>query len=87
MPTYDYECSNCNHTFTEFCSISKRFDPENSPCAKCKQLSVKLIIGASSLISPFAVDGLKKPQSDFRERMQQIKHGYKNVKSVKLKDY
>lgn len=86
MPTYDYTCSKCGHTFEKICRIDSRLDAEQEPCPSCNtESSVNLTLNAPSLVSPFRVDGLVKPKGDFRERMKQIKQtsGKKNT----IKDY
>lgn len=86
MPTYDYTCSKCSHTFEKICRIDNRLDAEKEPCPSCNDSSsVTLTINTPSLVSPFRVDGLVKPKGDFKERMQQIKakSGRKNT----IKDY
>jgi len=32
MPTYDYKCSECGHTFEEFLKIAERDAPTELPC-------------------------------------------------------
>lgn len=44
MPTYTYECLECNHSFDEFQKMS---DPYLESCPKCKG-KVKRIIGAGA---------------------------------------
>lgn len=86
MPTYDYSCSKCKHTFEKICRIDNRQDAEKEPCPSCnKSDCVKLTLCSPSLVSPFRVDGLVRPKGDFRDRMQQIKKssGKKNT----IKDY
>jgi putative FmdB family regulatory protein len=86
MPTYDYTCSKCGHTFERICRIANRLDAEQEPCPGCNdKCCVSLTINTPSLVSPFRVDGLVKPKGDFKERMQQIKSksGRKNT----IKDY
>jgi putative FmdB family regulatory protein len=86
MPTYDYKCSKCEYCFDKILSISERKTPETEPCPKCsEQNSVEILIGVPSLVSPFRIDGLKKPQSQFKDRMQQIKAGL--GKKHNLKDH
>jgi len=90
MPTYQYDCTKCNKSFDEMYSIAERTVPESEPCPNCKETNcIKLSVGAVALVSPFAIDGLIRPPVEFRERMSQIKHGHKNVKSLqgKFKDY
>ncbi len=46
MPTYDYECSECGHTFEEFhkMSITRR------TCPECGTISLKRLIGAGGAV-------------------------------------
>ncbi len=43
MPTYDYKCSNCGHTFEEFHSISAE---PLKVCPKCGKETLKRILGS-----------------------------------------
>ncbi len=45
MPTYDYECTACGHTFEQFQSITA---PAVRKCPQCKKLKVKRLIGAGA---------------------------------------
>lgn len=47
MPTYDYECDACNHTFELFQSITAGHVRK---CPECGKLKVKRLIGAGSTI-------------------------------------
>lgn len=47
MPTYDYECKNCNHKFEEFQQIK---DEVLSICPKCKENKLVRLIGAGAAI-------------------------------------
>lgn len=42
MPTYDYECTECDHTFEEFHSMSTT----RKRCPECGELKLKRLIGA-----------------------------------------
>lgn len=42
MPTYDYECTACGHTFEKFQSITA---PAVKKCPSCGKLKVKRLIG------------------------------------------
>ncbi len=42
MPTYEYECLNCQHRFEEFQSIT---DEPVSHCPKCSSAQVRRVIG------------------------------------------
>lgn len=85
MPTYEYLCSSCEHSFDKILKIADREVPTQERCPNCNSENcITLSIVGASLMSPFRVDGLKKPHPQFKERMQQIKqslgHRGKNVK-------
>ena len=37
MPTYDYVCDACSHTFEQTKMISERDQPISEPCPKCQK--------------------------------------------------
>mgnify|MGYP006308984777 CR=1 FL=1 len=45
MPTYDYECEACGHTFEKFQSITA---PAVKKCPRCKKLKVRRLIGTGA---------------------------------------
>jgi putative FmdB family regulatory protein len=45
MPTYDYECQACGHTFEKFQSITASAVRK---CPECKKLKVKRLIGTGA---------------------------------------
>ena len=45
MPTYEYECDNCQHAFEEFQSMS---DKALRKCPKCGKLKLRRLIGAGA---------------------------------------
>lgn len=45
MPTYEYECDACGHTFEEFQSMS---DAVLTKCPQCKRKKLKRLIGAGA---------------------------------------
>jgi len=47
MPTYDYECDACGHTFELFQSITE--DPQKK-CPECKKLKLRRLFGTGSAI-------------------------------------
>jgi putative FmdB family regulatory protein len=47
MPTYEYECRNCGHTFEAFQSIN---DKPLSRCPKCKSAVRRIINGGMGVI-------------------------------------
>lgn len=60
MPTYDYKCQACGHTFEKFQSITA---PAVRKCPKCGKLKVKRLIGAGAGII-FRGNGFH--QTDYR---------------------
>ena len=86
MPTYEFECQKCNYRFSDLLKMSDRHLPLENACPNCKEEKCIIsVISAPAVVSPFSVDGLKKPRSDFKERMQQIKQGLHGT--AKIKDY
>jgi putative FmdB family regulatory protein len=47
MPTYDYECDACKHTFEEFQSMS---DEVLKKCPVCKKKKLRRLIGTGAAI-------------------------------------
>lgn len=47
MPTYDYQCDACDHTFDEFQSISAE---PLTKCPKCKKKKLRRLIGAGAAV-------------------------------------
>jgi putative FmdB family regulatory protein len=71
MPTYEYECTKCNHKFDEFQRIT---DKPLSKCPKCKGKLRRLISGGAGVIfkgKGFYVTDYKKenlPQPKKKEK-------------------
>lgn len=80
MPTYDYECTTCEHNFEAFHSISAESLTE---CPKCDG-TVKRLIGAGAGIL-FKGSGFY--QTDYRsESYQKAKAADKPAAAVSKKD-
>ena len=47
MPTYDYECDACGHTFELFQSIS---EPNQKKCPKCSKLNLRRLFGTGAAV-------------------------------------
>jgi len=47
MPTYDYECDACGHTFDVFQSIN---DPKKKKCPQCGKNKLRRLFGAGSAV-------------------------------------
>lgn len=88
MPMYEYQCNNCKHVFTKVKKIDDRHDPLSEACPNCKGTKcIRQLISIPAVISPFRIDGLKKPGADFRERVKQIKSELPPSAKSNLKDY
>jgi putative FmdB family regulatory protein len=66
MPTYDYKCSNCNHTFEYFQPMSSAPLTE---CPKCKGSLIRIIGTGSGPI--FKGSGFY--QTDYKGKSEQSK--------------
>ena len=81
MPTYDYECEACNHTFEMFQSITAGHIRK---CPECGKLKVKRLIGAGSTII-FKGSGFY--QTDYRsEEYKSRQKAEKSSSSVDKKE-
>src|SRR5438552_18448424 len=47
MPTYDYQCDACNHTFEEFQSM---MDKPLKKCPQCKKSKLRRLLGTGAAI-------------------------------------
>jgi putative FmdB family regulatory protein len=47
MPTYDYECDACEHTFELFQSIT---EPVQKKCPKCGKLKLRRLFGTGAAV-------------------------------------
>ncbi len=65
MPTYEYECTKCGHTFE---AVQKITDQPLSACPKCKKKVRRLISSGVGLIFKgtgfYATDYRKKPAAN-----------------------
>ena len=59
MPTYDYKCEKCDHTFEETLKIVDRKTPTESPCSECGGEVNQIIVAASG----FAYDNIRTKHS------------------------
>jgi len=78
MPTYDYRCNNCKHTFEAFQSITKK---PLRKCPECGKLKLQRLIGAGGGIL-FRGSGFY--QTDHRSKAyKQAAEEHKTKKKVK----
>ncbi len=62
MPTYDYKCDACGHTFEKFQQISQR---TLRTCPKCRKRRLRRLIGAGAAVL-FKGSGFY--QTDYRSK-------------------
>ena len=47
MPTYDYECDHCGHTFELFQGIN---EPHKKKCPVCKKMKLRRLFGTGAAL-------------------------------------
>jgi putative FmdB family regulatory protein len=78
MPTYDYLCASCNHTFEKFESMSAN---PSKKCPECGKLKLKRLIGAGAGVI-FKGSGFY--ETDYRS--ESYKTDKKNAKDTPKKE-
>jgi putative FmdB family regulatory protein len=72
MPTYNYKCDLCDHSFSETYKIADRKIPTTKPCPECGAGdSVTQQITAPMICDPVRV-GVRKADNGFKEVLQKI---------------
>jgi len=72
MPTYEYHCTSCGYRFDEFLKMKDRGKPEKRACTECGEKKIK-----QGFFTPpvGGADATLKPSSDFKEILNNMKHG------------
>ena len=87
MPTYDYICKKCDHTFEYFQTMS---DAPLENCPKCKGKVRRLVSGGSGLIFKgsgfYLTDYVKKDSSEKKEESTASKKSKKDQKKEQKKE-
>ena len=87
MPTYDYICKKCDHTFEYFQTMS---DAPLENCPKCKGKVRRLVSGGSGLIFKgsgfYLTDYVKKDSSEKKEESTASKKSKKEQKKEQKKE-
>ena len=87
MPTYDYICKKCDHTFEYFQTMS---DAPLENCPKCKGKVRRLVCGGSGLIFKgsgfYLTDYVKKDSSEKKEESTASKKSKKDQKKEQKKE-
>lgn len=78
MPSYDYQCKECNHVFTKFSKISERNIPTENPCPECgAEESVSQSIGAVPFNYNEMGGSLRRAGDGWKEVLSKVKEGCK----------
>ena len=73
MPVYCYQCKTCENYFEESHKIDEREEPLKTPCAKCNEGELQIVMpSGTSVIDPYRI-GRHKPNDGFRDRLREIK--------------
>jgi len=81
MPTYDYQCGDCNHTFEAFQSITAAPLTE---CPECKKQALKRLLGAGAgLIFKGSGFYCTDYKSNSRKQDESVERHKKAAKEVK----
>lgn len=72
MPTYHYQCKNCDESFDRIHTYDNRAKPENEPCPSCGKVSVSYIIVPPKI--SYSHKGSLKTTDSFNDRLKEIKN-------------
>ena len=99
MPTYDYRCEKCGHTFEESLKMADRNVPTESPCTQdidvqqTEHMSFAEVCGGEikmKTVAPGIGDPLKmgliRPDGRYVEKLKEIKKNHP-LGTVSAKDY
>ena len=87
MPTYDYHCRHCDHTFEHFQSI---IDKPLRTCPSCSKRSLRRLIGAGSALifkgkgfyqTDYRSENYKKSEKAEKQESQPKKKSDKSTES------
>jgi putative FmdB family regulatory protein len=73
MPTYDYSCTKCSHTFERLLPIRDMHLPTEQACPECAEAGavIKTIAGAPPIGDAVRL-GIRKIDGGFKEVLQRI---------------
>ena len=70
---YEYKCNNCGHTFERVVKMAERLDAIEAPCPECEVSNeIEQVLSMPAVIDVHKTMNAKKPDGQFRERMQKI---------------
>lgn len=87
MPSYDYKCSECNHTFEKSSKIADRKVPETEPCPACQKLAVQHVILTANPHSYGLGAEARNNAGGFKEVLQGIHERSKHLGSTLNNNY
>lgn len=81
MPLYDYDCTNCNHSWEEVNSMANATEPLSQPCPKCGVLGyVRKLISPTKTVEIITIKAGAKIDKGLRNTLDQMKSKYKGMK-------
>jgi putative FmdB family regulatory protein len=73
MPTYDYQCSKCEHTFEKVSKIADRHMASEEACPECGSVdTISMVIGMPRYVDNHKLMTGPKPSGQFREVLSKI---------------
>jgi putative FmdB family regulatory protein len=87
MPTYQFSCTKCNHTFDQYLKIEERDNPTKSACPNCKKKKSVVrdynnftqSIGSDTNVTPNKVTGGRWNELMGRMKKGLAKRHHKNL--------
>lgn len=76
MPTYEYKCNGCGHTFDRILKISERATPCKEKCPQCNKKKVQQAINSVGIATHACIGTKRKPPEDFRSMLKGWKKFY-----------
>lgn len=73
MPTYDYQCSGCDHVFEQTKKIASRDDTGNDVCPNCATVgNITRQVGSPLVAYSIVTKGYGRIDGGFKEVLQKI---------------
>lgn len=72
MPTYHYQCSNCENVFEDILLMSEKDTPTTEPCIVCGEYNVNKVILRAPVLGDPVYLGVRKNPAGWGELMKRI---------------
>jgi putative FmdB family regulatory protein len=72
MPTYDYACSACGHSFDRILKIVDMHQPTTEPCPECHAPGLVAKIMGAPVMGDAVRLGITRTDNGFKEVLQRI---------------